>query len=370
MSSLSSWTVLVIALGASPAAESKEAKPVEVVAYFHDGTVVQKAMLEESIEITTPYGKLAVPVAEIRQIEFGHRLAGDTARKIEDAIKRLGSEQFPQREAAGKELIALGKEAYPALQQAARASDKAVVLRARAAIQKIEETIPEAELRLRTDDIIYTRECVLTGKIDVPALKARTKKFGEIKFNLADLKSVYSMATSEAEVAVEAAGFHASPDKWLDTGVVVEPGMGLVVTGSGKVDLSPGEAGTYVSEPNGYARGNMNMGHLWGTLLGRIGEKGEIFVIGKRCETQVARAGKLYVFIVPVPNGTLAPSGSYRVKATAGYGVAVGQPTGRVSAYPVPAYAPGTAGAPLPAPPVPPPAVPQPRLGAAAPTSY
>src|SRR5579871_4267707 len=110
MSSLMSLTAVVMLLGAAgPAADEKADKSAEIVAYFHDGTVIHGAVVRESVEITTRFGKLAVPLGEIRRIEFGHRLAPDVAEKIDEAIKRLGHEHFPQREAAGKDLLGHGK---------------------------------------------------------------------------------------------------------------------------------------------------------------------------------------------------------------------------------------------------------------------
>jgi hypothetical protein len=350
MSSLN-FTVLMLALAADPATP-KEAKPTEIIAYFHDGTVIQKAVLEENVEITTRYGKLGVPITDIRQIDFAHRLPEDLARKIELAIKHLGSDQYSQREAAEKELIAIGKQVYPALQQAAQSKDKEVARRSQNALEKIRAAVPEEELRFRSDDVIYTRECVLTGKIEVQALKARTKKFGEMKFNLVDLKSIYSVAKNVAEVAVEAAPFQTNPERWHDTGLHIEAGMDLAVSATGKVDLSAQQPGVHVAEPDGY-RSGQNMGYPLGTLLGRIGEKGQIFVIGKRYDGRPTQSGKLYVYIVPIQNE--APKGSYKVKATAAFalGGAAGstQGGGRLSAYMVPAYtAPVAAPPPAPAP--------------------
>ena len=114
MSSLMPLTAVVMLLGAAgpTAADEKGDKPAEIAAYFHDGTVIHGAVVRESIEIATRFGKLTVPLGEIRRIEFGHRVPADVAAKVEDAIKRLGHEQFPQREAAGKELVGHGKFAY------------------------------------------------------------------------------------------------------------------------------------------------------------------------------------------------------------------------------------------------------------------
>jgi hypothetical protein len=281
MSSLMPFTALVLLGAAEPTAiDEKGAKPAEIAAYFHDSTVIHGVVVRENVEIMMRFGKLAVPFSEIRRIEFGHRVPDDVAGKIEEAIKRLGHEQFPQREAAGKELIAHGKLAYPALVTASQSADKEVSRRATIALEKIREAFTEEQLQFRTDDVIYTRDCVLTGRIASPVMKAQTQKFGDLTFKLTDLRAVYSMATSTADLSVEAAPFAAAPDKWLDTGIEVEAGMGLVVSASGKVDLVPQQPGQFVAGPEGAPRAGQNLGVPMGTLMGRIGEKGEPFAIG------------------------------------------------------------------------------------------
>src|SRR5436190_23444819 len=92
-----------------------EAVPVEVTAIFHDGTVIKRVTLPASVELTTRYGKLNVPVKDIRRIEFGFRLSTETARQVEEGIQALGSKEFRQREAASKTLTELGARAWPAL---------------------------------------------------------------------------------------------------------------------------------------------------------------------------------------------------------------------------------------------------------------
>src|SRR5437763_16364484 len=42
---------------------------------FADGSVVKMALLESKVEIATRYGKLSVPVEDIRRIEFGFRVS-------------------------------------------------------------------------------------------------------------------------------------------------------------------------------------------------------------------------------------------------------------------------------------------------------
>ena len=215
---------------------------------------------------------------------------------------------------------------------ASQSSDKEVSRRAKAAVEKVRESFSDEQLQFRGEDVIHTRDCVLTGRIAASALKAQTQKFGELTFKLADLRAVYSMATSTAEVSVEAAPFAAATDKWHDTGIEVEAGMGLVLNAGGKVDLVPQQPGVFVSGPEGSVQAGVNnFGMVMGTLMGRIGEKGENFVIGKRDEGKAASSGKLFVFIVPTQNGQ-APSGAYKLKATAGFSLAVNPSKNQVGA--------------------------------------
>src|SRR5581483_11930538 len=53
--------------GASPAA------PVRL--RFHNGSVVQPAVLLDAVEMETRLGKLSIPAHEVRRIDFGFRLS-------------------------------------------------------------------------------------------------------------------------------------------------------------------------------------------------------------------------------------------------------------------------------------------------------
>ena len=95
-----------------------DANTVEI--RFADDSTVKVVLQHTSVDVTTRYGKLSVPIAELRRIEFGLRIPEETAKRISADISNLGSADFKQREAASTELIALRELAYPALQQAAR----------------------------------------------------------------------------------------------------------------------------------------------------------------------------------------------------------------------------------------------------------
>src|SRR5262245_3681459 len=189
------------AVGAEP---GQEPASNEVTAIFHDGTVIKRVVLPGSVELTTRYGKLTIPVKEIRRIEFGFRLSAEMAKQVEEGIQALGNKDFRQREAASKQLAALGARAWPAVQKAAQSKDMEVSRRAQAILQQIQQTVPADQLQIKPDDSIVTADCVLVGRVANDALKARTKTLGEMSFKLTDLRSLHGPTDAPAASTVTA----------------------------------------------------------------------------------------------------------------------------------------------------------------------
>ena len=98
----------------------------------------------------TPYGKLAVPVADIRyRIEFATRIADDDMRNTTAAVARLGKDDFEVRKTASEELSRFGARAYPALLDAAQSDDPEVrKLPPRNCWRRSCASVPEADLEV------------------------------------------------------------------------------------------------------------------------------------------------------------------------------------------------------------------------------
>jgi hypothetical protein len=180
-------------------------EPGAVEVRFTDDSVLKLTLRDERIPLSTPYGKLLVPVADIRRIEFGWRVADDVARRIEAAVGNLGSPQFRQREAATAELLKLRGKAYPALLQASKQKDAEVVRRAKELLQRVRDTVPEQNLVFRKHDVVHTEDSKITCRIEGASLKAYTFQFGEVQLKLADLRSLRSLAVPEEPAEVNAA---------------------------------------------------------------------------------------------------------------------------------------------------------------------
>ncbi len=283
---------------------------------FLDGSLVRMQLLQENLEVMTKYGKLTVPLRDIRRIEFGVHLPMGVEPQIEQAIKQMGSDVYKQREEAARELVNMGPMAFPAVQKAARDTDLEVAQRAATVLKRISEKVPADQLRTKMEDTIQTQEFPIIGRIVSPTIKASSVHFGELSLKLSDLRSLHVRTSlGDTELTVDATKYGSQPDQWLDSGLVIDAGLRLVILGDGQVDLWPQGPGQYLTGPKGYTTPGKGSGFMAGSLLGRVGDNGKVFLIGERYEGVPAEEGKIYFHIVPSPWNN-ASTGSYRVKIT------------------------------------------------------
>lgn len=283
---------------------------------FADGSVVRMNIMQESIEITTKYGKLQVPTDDIRRIDMGLHIPPGIEQQIESAIRNLSSESFKQREDATKDLIQAGHWAIPALQKAVGSPELETSKRAQSLLHRVAEKTPPEILKIRADDTIQTRDFPIVGRIASPTIKAHSPLFGEQLLKLSDLRSLQLRGQrGDSEIAIEAAKHGSSLDQWLDSGITVDSQLRLTITSEGQVDLWPQTPGQYVAHPRGYNTPGKGGAYLAGALVGKIGESGRTFMIGDRFESIPTDEGKLYLQIIPSPWNN-ASSGTYRIRVS------------------------------------------------------
>jgi LCCL domain-containing protein len=168
-----------------------------------DDSVLKLALLDPVIELQTPHGKLSIPVGEIRKIDIGMRISDELAGAIRGAIADLGSDQQQKREAAVSLLLKWKEKAYPALKQAAKSGESEMAKKAAELAEKLEETVPEAQLALPEYDVIQTEKSKIAGKIASPTLNTRSFAFGDLTLKLADVRAM-SSSGFKAETPVAA----------------------------------------------------------------------------------------------------------------------------------------------------------------------
>lgn len=167
-----------------------------------DESTLKLKLCEERIELQTKYGKLSIPLNEIRKIEFGHRVTEEMGKQIDLAIAELGNPQFRKREEAGVTLLSFREKAYPALVNASQSKDAEVSKRAEELIEKLKTMVPDNKLNIPDHDVIVTDDSKISGKILCHQLKAKSFTFGELNLILADTTSMAIVGTiDEKELA-------------------------------------------------------------------------------------------------------------------------------------------------------------------------
>lgn len=226
------------AIGDPVTRDGKKDAETQVEVRFTDQSVLKLTILEERIDFKTEYGKLSIPVADVKRIEFGMRIPDDVQKRIEAAILDLGNSQFRRREAAGAILLGLREKAYAAVVKATKNQDMEIASRADELVKKFKEAVPAEMLALKDFDVIHTESSKIAGRIEASSLRANTIQFGDVQLRLAD---VYSMVARGVEV--------------------VDDGLANALPGPANLTQYQNDVGkTFVFKVTGVASGS-----LWGT---------------------------------------------------------------------------------------------------------
>jgi hypothetical protein len=282
-----------------------------------DDTVLKVELLDKSVSLLTKYGKLVIPAAEIRRLEFGFRYPDGAEAKIENAIAELGSPDFKTREKGEKQLIKIGLHAIPNLRKAEKSDNPEVVHRAQEILKSLEGKLEEGKPELRNYDVVETPEFTAKGQLLINVLSVRTKHFGETIVKLTDIRSFHAVGhSSKVEISLDAAKYgKMNQSEWMETAIDLSAGQQLEVAASGQVDQWPQGPGQYMVGPEGLANGfrqGMGATGLPGQVIGRIGASGTPFSIGASYKGKATESGKLYLRIGASP-WNCPSTGSYKV---------------------------------------------------------
>jgi hypothetical protein len=175
-------------LAAAQAAAQAEPRAMEV--RFNDDSRLKFILTDERIEVSSRYGTLQIPAADIRKIDFALRLSDTTKKQIDNIIAELESTDGQIRKAALRRLAALGPIAYPSLAKVAARGEAAAERRAADLVAKLKETVDSQEFTARELDVIQTVDSTISGHILTPTLKVQTAQFGELSLKIADARSL------------------------------------------------------------------------------------------------------------------------------------------------------------------------------------
>jgi hypothetical protein len=301
-----------------------------VILRFHNGSVVQPAVLLESIEIETKLGKLTVPAGELRRIDFGFRLSEEDNKKVEQAMKDLSSSKFQLRDTATKTLLKMGRLAYPFLLEGRKSADLEMSKRVESILKDIRARVAVERLRTRRTDILKTSDSTVAGQITGVVVKVRSDLFGEVKIPIHQLRELRSLAPGGEVVTTVDAAKHGRNTSWMETEFEVSMGSRLDITTTGEVNLDPMNrlGGNFAARAvNADGTNQLVSGEppvpgigspMPGKLLGKIGADGPTFQIGTRYNQVANREGKLYLRIATIEHANnIQASGHFTVRINA-----------------------------------------------------
>lgn len=211
-SALAMWLLAVVAavsLFSEVRADDESKKPVrptEVVVDVRlvDDSTVKLTLLDSQVEFMTEYGKLMIPLRDIRKVDLGLRIPEEVAVQVHSAIADLGSPQFRKREEASVLLLKHREKSYAALKEATKSGDAEVAKRAEELLDKLETSVPPSRLELVDYDVIHTDKSRIAGKIMIPTIRARSFTFGDLQLKLADAVAMSTMGFKDTEEVARA----------------------------------------------------------------------------------------------------------------------------------------------------------------------
>lgn len=182
-----------LSAGPQPPQPSESARPrntVDVEVKYIDDSTMKLKLLDDKLELVTRHGVLLIPVAEVRRIDFAHRIPADAAEKALLTIAKLNHSDFQVREAATADLKAMRERAYPYVLKALKSDDPEVARRADEVVKFIQVKVPAANLEARENDVVHTDDSRITGKLSAEVLRVNTFQFGDQALKLADVRTL------------------------------------------------------------------------------------------------------------------------------------------------------------------------------------
>jgi len=155
--------------------------------FLHDGTIIRNVSLVASLELATKYGKVTIPVRDVKWLQVGLRVTKEESREIGRLVRQLRSDELKDREAASRLLGEKGWRAWPAIQK--EAASGALPPQTANRLQTLLRALPPLDLQPRpgAEDVITTADCTFVGRLAGDSIKVRSKLLGEKELKLADV---------------------------------------------------------------------------------------------------------------------------------------------------------------------------------------
>lgn len=294
--------------------------------HLFDGSILTGDLSIAEITVDTQFGKLTVPIDKIRNFSPGLDSFPELSAQIVAKIKSLGSDDYKTREAAHKELAGMGVKVQRELEKFVADENAEIKRHVGEILKELEESAEEADdeenpaeqpwIRL---DTVVTSDFTVIGKVSPAEFKVASK-YGDLNVKLADVRRAERDAGAKESFrkSLTVAGENLAQRSFKSSGVRVQAGDRITFKAEGSIQMSPW-GGNASSGPDGAPNYGWYIPNqiAGGTLVARIGEKGQIFKVGRQ-STLVAKQSGVLQFAIGMQgeyagDGYQFP-GEYRVK--------------------------------------------------------
>ena len=276
-----------------------ELGPKHIRLHLLDGSVISGDLSVSEITVETPFGNLVVPIDRIRSFTPGLDSYPKVLADLDALIKNLGSDDYQTREQSHKDLAAMGIKIRKELDRFVNDENAEIKRHVGEIIKELEEQNQEAEdldeggsaqpwIRL---DTVVTSDFTVVGKVTPKAFEVASK-YGPLTVQLADVQKGEreTNARESLRKSVTVEGTNIAQRSFKSSGVRVQAGDKITFRADGNMIMSPwgsnAATGPDGAQNYGWYVPNQIPG---GALVARIGDKGQVFKVGRQL-TMVAKS--------------------------------------------------------------------------------
>jgi hypothetical protein len=267
-----------------------------------DGSLITGKLSIKELEVETPFGKLTVPISELKSFTPGLVSHPELAKQIHDLIDGLAAPQFDTREKSQRALMKMGVALRGELEKRRHDPDTERRARIKAILDEWDEQSEAddedekpATPSMQERDQVETSEFTAVGRIVNPTL-AITSLYGPLTVKLSDVRRGQRDVSRRADLrkTVGVDGSCLVTRVMKDTKVRLERGDRVTITAEGSIAMVPWGNGA-TSGPDG--AGNYG----WyipqqipsGALVGVIGSGESVFKLGSKSSFKAEKNGVL-----------------------------------------------------------------------------
>jgi len=260
-----------------PPAPPNVPEPVRHELRLRGGSTLVGTLEPAEFKVKTAFGELSVPVAELKRVVFGRGSDPERLARVASAIAELGSASPEKRLNAQAHLAQEGRFAAPDLAEAAGKHADPEVRRACKEIYDAMQ-IPEDEELAPADDLVETTRFALRGSVQQGAFKITLAELGPIDVRRQQVAQIRRFVPRREE-RVTMDGQFTTMGAWFDSKFAFEKGEEVRLSASGSITFP--NWGGQMFDPDGNMQMGQINGHPMGCLMGRFGDAGQMFRVGR-----------------------------------------------------------------------------------------